>query len=68
MRESTKSFFIELSRLLDKHSVSIEANDTWIGYPGCGQDIQISFNIDNDYEDLCLGTYIDSKCLNELII
>ncbi len=63
MKESTKQFMLELADLLEKHKVEITASNEWTGYAECGQDIQIQFEIKDDYEEIMLGTYVDSDKL-----
>ena len=59
MKETTKAFLYELADLLEKHNAEITASDEWTGYSECGQDLQISFEIKDDYEEIMLVQYID---------
>jgi hypothetical protein len=65
MTDSTK-FLYDLQRLLEKHKATISADDHWIGYAECGQDIRVEIDIEDNYETLDFK-YIDAKSLNELI-
>ena len=45
-----ENFKKELRALLRKYNTALEADDEWIGYPECGQDIQMTASIYNVYD------------------
>ena len=65
MTANTK-FLYDLQALLRKHKASITAADHWLGYAECGQDIRISIEFEEPYEDIEVK-YIDVDTLDKLI-
>lgn len=69
--QKAKDFKKELSDLLKKYEMSIEAEDKWEGYSECGEDIQISFEsasifYEEAYEILIdMGSSIDPSDLTK---
>lgn len=57
------SFMSELRALLDKYQARIEAEDHWIGYAECGEDVRMEVDIpaiyDESHECLREATCID---------
>lgn len=58
----TELFLKELKALLAKFDAELSADDHWIGYAECGEDVRmtVEFN-DAPYEEIDLGKYIDGK-------
>jgi len=56
-------FLFELQQLMDKFDCSISADDHWMGYPECGQDVRMTIEF-GDWEvgDIDLGGYLGSSC------
>lgn len=53
MKERLDEFKRKLADLIDEYNVEISASDEYMGYPECGEDIQIVMSID--------GKVIDGK-------
>lgn len=68
MKETTKIFISELADLLEKHKVEILVSDDWSGYAECGEDLQIRFNVKDDYDDITYGNYLDFKNLRDIAV
>jgi len=62
------TFINELKALLEKHNVSITADDHWTGYAECGQDIRITVEF-NDYtiDEIEFGTVIDVDTCDNVV-
>ena len=60
-------FLKELGELLEKYAVKLTADDHWIGYPECGEDIRIGTDFeDYSIEDIDFGQKITSGKCREL--
>ena len=69
--QQLKLFKLELADLMEKYNMTIEASDEFMGYPECGEDIQICFECCPEYNhdeylgiaEENLGKYIDADRL-----
>jgi len=69
MNKETKEFFQKLANLLEEYKAEIYSLDVWTGYAECGQDLQISFELPNEYSsDLMMGDYVDADKIREEIL
>ena len=61
-KQIRNEFVKELQSLLLKYGAEIKAEDHWIGYAECGEDVRMTVEFD-DYkiEDIDLGGYIDKE-------
>ena len=75
MNEISKQFIADLTALLKKYNnATIEAEDHFIGYAECGEDIRMTVSIDPVYKDgeciqdgaeIDLGRYLDGEQRDE---
>ena len=63
MDAKTKLFLKELADLMDRYKAAFTASDEYRGYPECGEDIQIRIDIEDVYDDIGFGSYIDAEKL-----
>ena len=61
-------FLKELSTLMDKYNVEINASDEWMGYAECGEDIQIRVETDStadEYFSIPFGESLDKDSIEK---
>jgi len=62
MKKNEMEFFNKLADLLEEYNVTIEANDEFIGWPECGEEIQIRFdNSKFEFSEVNLGSNIGAE-------
>lgn len=49
-KDIEKEFKKDLAELLKKYNATIESQDEYRGYPECGEDIQITVDIEGTYD------------------
>ena len=59
------NFMKELGVLIEKYGIEITADDEYLGYPECGEDIQI--RIESESKSVPFGKYIDKESLKKRI-
>jgi hypothetical protein len=65
---NTNKFLKDLKWLLERYKCEIVAVDEWMGYPECGQDIQITFEFDDyNQKDIKFGERVYCEKLDKMI-